>query len=271
MSTANKSPAKVEPPANPDKALARLVEEFGPKALAKVEEISKAFKLAEGVKRVRALVLQVAPQIMPLQGTPLGFRTDKDKDGGYPLAVVAECATEALLRGLRLHGNEWNIIGGRCYVAQAGVARLVAELEGVTDLEHQPGVPVMRDGGAIVEYTVTWRLNGQPMQLTRKIPVRVNAGMGVDAILGKAKRKALAAVHERLTGSVLTDGEADDRAIVPEQSKPASLTERIRTNLTPQQSQQAVSQAVDQFGNPLDLTEPPTETLFGNPPTNMPD
>jgi hypothetical protein len=192
------------------KALVALLEQYGPSALAAVDDVSRAFLIAEGVKAMQEVVKGAIDKIMPLQGSSLGFRTDKDKDGGYPNAVVIECATEALLRGLRLTGNEWNIIGGRCYVAQAGCARLVSTYPGLTDLEHAPGVPVMGNGGAIVEYTMRWKLDDKPMELTRQIPVRVNSGMGMDAVLGKAKRKMLAAVYERVSGSILSEGEPEE-------------------------------------------------------------
>jgi hypothetical protein len=182
---------------------------------------------------------------MPLQGSSLGFRTDKDSQGGYPEAVVIECATEALLRGLRLTGNEWNIIGGRCYVAQAGCARLVSTYPGLTDLEHAPGVPVMGNGGAIVEYTMRWKLDGVAMGMTRRIPVRVNGGMGMDAVLGKAKRKMLAAVYERLTGSVLSEGEPEESLT---QARPArSLTEQHGLDVAAAPTMDALKAVVDRI------------------------
>jgi hypothetical protein len=260
-------PAKVEDPAA---ALAKLVEEFGPAALEKLNEIAKAFKLAEGVKKVRAVVKGAIDQILPLQGTALGFRTDKDKDGGYPVDVVVDCATEALLRGLRLTGNEWNIIGGKYYAAQAGCARLVAELPGLTDLEHAPGIPVLKEGGAIVEYTLSWKLDGKPMALTRKIPVRVNNGMGVDAILGKAKRKILAAAYERVTGSVLSDGDTEDPPMgPPAPSKPSQLAERIGANRPPQKEPEKDVET-DEFGIPI-FPQEGGGSLFGNSGAKLPD
>jgi hypothetical protein len=257
-------PVRPEPPADPAAALQRLLDDFGPAALAKVDEMARAFKIAEGVKQVRALVRSVADKITPLQGSALGFRTDKDRDGGYPADVVAECATEALLRGLRLTGNEWNIIGGRCYVAQAGCARLLAELPGLTDLEHAPGVPALKDGGALVEYTLRWKLDGRPMSLTRVIPVRVNSGQGVDAIVGKAKRKILAAAYERVTGSALSDGDTEDPPLLPPAaSKPAQLAERMRANAAPA-SKAEPAPADDGIGEP-------DGSLFGDRAQGLPD
>lgn len=255
-------PAKVEQPADPAAALQKLLDDFGPGALAKMDEIGRAFKLAEGVTKVRALVKGAIDRILPLQGSALGFRTDKDSQGGYGPDVVADCATEALLRGLRLTGNEWNIIGGKYYAAQAGCARLVAELPGLTDLELSPGIPTLRDGGAIVEYTATWRLDGKPMTLTRKIPIRVNNGMGVDAILGKAKRKMLAAVYERVTGSTLSEGESDDPPMIPPApSKASQLADRAKSN----------GVVVEQKPDPEDdgIGEP--KSLFGERAQGLPD
>lgn len=201
-------------------ALAKLLEHYHPTALAAVDDISRAFAVAEGVRAVREVVKVDIDKILPLQGSSLGFRTDKDKQGGYPKDVVIECVTEALLRGLRLTGNEWNIIGGRCYVAQAGCARLVGDYPGLTDLELAPSVPVMKDGGAIVEYAAGWNLDGKPMTMTRKIPVRVDQYTSMDSILGKAKRKMLAAIYERLTGSVLSEGDSED--VVPMKAAPTA-------------------------------------------------
>lgn len=251
MSTAT-STAIAKPEAT---ALVKILNQYRPHELAKLDDVSRAFAVAEGVKTVRAAVEAVIDRILPLQGSSLGFRTDKDRDGGYPKQVVIDCAAEALLRGLRFTGNEWNIIGGRCYVAQAGCARLVGDYPGLTDLEHAPGVPVMKDGGAIVEYTIRWNLDGKPMSLTRLVPVRVNANMSMDAILGKAKRKMLAAVYERLTGSALSEGDAED-ATVPmnslpaPQSQPEAKLDRVGTYLADIEATKTVEELksfVDRF------------------------
>jgi hypothetical protein len=46
--------------------------------------------------------------------------------------------------------------------------------------------------------------------LKLSIPIRVNKGQSADAILGKAKRKMLAAIYSRITGTEITDGEVED-------------------------------------------------------------
>lgn len=190
--------------------LERLAEEYGPRALAPLPTIARTFKLAQGVQQARALVLQVVPHVKHLAGTPLGFLTDKDKAGGYPESVLAECLTEAVLRGVSWVGNEFNIISGRCYITKDGYQHLVREIDGLTDLVLIPGVPKGSEGGAVVPYKATWKLHGKPMTLERQIPVRLNNGMGADGAIGKATRKMLASIYFTCTGSEQSASDAAD-------------------------------------------------------------
>lgn len=197
-------------------------------ALREMPALSQAVTLATGITTLRKVLTEdlVKQVFMPLQGSPLGFVTDKDKEGGYGIGVVRDCLIEAMIHGLRPVGNELNIISGRCYAAKNGLVRLVSEFPGVSDLVYVPGVPQMvADKGAIVPFRITWRLNGKPMERTwyaekrpdgtvldNRIAVRVNAGMGADAVIGKAIRKAFKQVLDQLTGSkfALGEGEAID-------------------------------------------------------------
>lgn len=188
-------------------------------ALASGGSFQTTFMVAAAVQALRtAITDDMMKDIMALQGTRLGFVTDKDKnkDGskgpGYPITVVKECVIEATLRGFRPVGNEMNIIVGRFYGTKEGFERKVAEYPGLTDLRLTFGVPQNKDGGAIVECSAKWRLCGLSQSIEREIPVKANAGMGVDAILGKATRKLLKAVYGHVTGSehTLPDGDASD-------------------------------------------------------------
>jgi hypothetical protein len=198
--------------------------------IADLSHVKQAVRLAHGLRALRAALSDdfVREVLLPLQGTKLGFLTDKDRndDGspgpGYPIAVVRDCSTVALIHGFNIVGNEFNIIAGGFYGTQAGFERKVHEFPGLTDFDEEPSVPVMhQEKGALVSYTATWRLNGKPMSmectLTKvgdkiidtRIPVTVNRRMGVDAIIGKARRKMLFRVYKRLTGSVLGIGEGE--------------------------------------------------------------
>jgi hypothetical protein len=182
--------------------------------------ITRAMILADGLEKLRAMITPaLMDRVMKLQDSKLGFRTDKAKEGGYPPNVVKECLIEALLRGVYPVGNEFNIIAGNCYVTKEGYQRLVREIPGLTDLEESPGTPVLHNQQTVVRYSCRWRYNGNRYQLTdpegkpgRVIPIRVNQAMGVDAILGKAQRKALKAVYEMTLGSdhMMPDGEVDE-------------------------------------------------------------
>ncbi len=207
-------------------------------ALREMPALTQAVTLATGVTQLRKVLSDdlVKAVFMPLQGSPLGFVTDKDKEGGYGIAVVRDCMIEAMIHGLRPVGNEINIIAGRCYAAKNGYARLVSTWPGLTDLALTPGVPQMvGDKGALLAFRAAWRLNGVQMELVRdltkradgtpsdtRIAVRVNSGMGADAVIGKATRKFLKQIYDLLSGSKLTiqDGEAID-TVGEVQSEPA--------------------------------------------------
>jgi hypothetical protein len=177
---------------------------------------------------------------LPLRGTTLGFLTDMDTKGAdqqYPIHVVRDCCTEALMRGFNLVGNEFNIIAGRFYGAKAGYERKVLEWPGLTHLLMEPAVPQAGNGGALVAYVATWRLNGQQQCLKcaqenvdgtiidNRIPVKVNSGMGADAILGKAERKMYYRIYKRLSGGAfgLADGDLGDSILASGEASPSPI------------------------------------------------
>lgn len=203
--------------------------EYGVSGIAKLPTILQAVRMAQGIRALREALSDqfMATVIMPLVGSKLGFVTDRDREPTpYPLAVVRDCTIEALLRGFRVVGNEFNIISGSFYVTRGGFERVVQEFPGLSHLVMQPGVPMLSQdkGGALVPYTATWRLNGEPASIVcqyvkegeqvtdQRIPVRVNGGMGADAILGKAQRKMYYRIYQRLVGGTYgaVDGDISD-------------------------------------------------------------
>lgn len=207
--------------------------------LREMPALSQAVTLATGMTTLRRVLTEemVKQVFMPLQGSPLGFVTDKDRDGGYSALVVRDCMIEAMIHGLRPVGNELNIISGRCYAAKNGFLRLVSDFPGVTDLVYVPGVPQNAgDKGALVPFRISWRLHGKAMERTwyaekradgtvvdNRIAVKVNSGMGADAIIGKATRKAFKQVYDQLTGSKFAIGDGDVIDTVGEiQSEPTA-------------------------------------------------
>jgi len=167
-----------------------------------------------------------------LANTPLGFLTDRpDQTKAYHDDVVRDCVIEAMLRGAQPIGNEFNIIAGRCYLTKQFFERQLRTFSGLTELRLVEGVPSthQQSGGALVPYRASWLLNGAPDEIIcdlnadgtdTRIAVRVNAGMGVDAILGKAKRKMLARIYARITGSdwlEVEDDVAADEILTPQE------------------------------------------------------
>lgn len=175
-------------------------------------EMAKALVTAKAMKMLRQLLTDALMiDLMSIQGTKLGYRTDKDTDGGYSQAIVRDVLIAAMIRGLRPTGNEINIIAGNLYVTKEGFTRLLAELPGFADFKFQMGVPQSCDGGALVPCDASWKWYGKldVMKCTKtdegdyRIAVRVNKGMGSDAILGKAESKLLRRIYQRCTGSAV--------------------------------------------------------------------
>ena len=180
-----------------------------------MNEAAKALVLARSIGEFQRLLNDhVMQDIMQLQNSVLGFRTDKS-ESGYPRNVVRDVVTQAFLQGLRVTGNEINIIAGNLYVTVNGFERLLRELPGFSNLKERVGVPInVGETGAMVPASATWSFYGVPDRLDFalgsakeddfRIPIRVNKGMGIDAIKGKARSKLLRAVYRQVTGSSLS-------------------------------------------------------------------
>jgi hypothetical protein len=180
-----------------------------------------AFYTAQTMNELRASISSemIKEVFVPLQNSALGFRTDNA--AGYPVEVVKDCIIEAALRGVRPVGNQFNIISGRCYITKEGYEYKLKNLQGLANLKTDYSVPKMLNGGAVVDCKATWTYQGKEDSKTAEIPIRVNNGMGVDAILGKAARKFLKRVWEQITGCNEPDGDVEDA----EPIKPAKVTE----------------------------------------------
>lgn len=202
----------------------------------------KAIVLSKGMNRLRQLLTDdLLGDLMALQGSSLGFRTDKDHEGGYPLKVVRDVTLEATIRGFRMVGNEVNIIGGRFYPTKEGYERLVKEWPGLSDLNIEMEYPEItsqfatartKDGKeyskettyARIAAVARWKLNNVPMEIVRRndgkrdlrIVVRLNAGMVHDAAYGKAEARIYRLIAKRLSGLHLPDEEpAEDDVLEP--------------------------------------------------------
>lgn len=158
--------------------------------------------------------------LLHMADNPLGFRTDA-KEKPYPPIVIKRAAIECALRGGSIFGNEFNVIAGKCYMTKEFFERKVREL--VSELRVIEHVPQQAQNAALVPMEATWIYAGKPDSIRclktehgdLRIWVRVNAGMGVDAILGKAYRKLYARIYRRVTGSAWIEAEASQEPAEP--------------------------------------------------------
>jgi hypothetical protein len=201
-----------------DKKLAELestAQKYGVAAICHRPRIEQALILAEGITLIRNQVRAILPKLKPLIGTPLGLRTDRDdgKKEAYSDEILVEAIAQGLLRGVYPVNNEINIIAGQCYIAKSGYRRLVLELDGLTDLNLEPGIPKVMSGGAIVSFVASFKIHGKARSISRSFPVKLFAGQGADVALGKGERKMYASLHTFLTGTEHTDSDDDDSEI----------------------------------------------------------
>ena len=169
----------------------------------------KAFMISEAIKELKVLLTNeyMAP-IMELQGNRLGFKSDKDKEGGYPLEVVKNCLIEAVLTGVQPHGNQFNIIAGNCYVTKEGFGYLLNNVAGLnyTIIPMLPNINAEGTSASIV-MNIRWTINGFTKEENIEIPIKVNKFMGADAVIGKATRKARAWLFNNINVTEIADGD----------------------------------------------------------------
>jgi len=170
-------------------------------------EAERSIVLAKAVKYVEEALTPFKEHIESLKGKPLGFKLDKIEDYDWPL--TRRIVAEALLKGARITGNEFNGIAKQCYLTKEYFVRKVKSWPGLVVSEEMFGVPRQLNGQTVVDYKIICSITNEatpPVTTTveysregpQAIPVRVNNGMGPDAILGKAKRKAYAGLLEKL-------------------------------------------------------------------------
>lgn len=208
--------------------LAKISEIAKENSLARIQnldEMEGAIQLAKAIGQLRKLFgKELMTEIAGLAGSRLGFLTDK----AYTLDELRDPVIECLLRGGRLVGNEFNVIASSCYMTLAYYERVVGEL--VSNLDIQVSVPVhATDETALVSGRAEFLVPDPRSNIVRpnsvtcekdergdfRIPVRVNKGMGPDAVLGKALRKILAKVYRHVTGCQWVDHDARGETIEP--------------------------------------------------------
>lgn len=195
----------------------------------------RAFLMSSAIQELRQLLTpEYMKPIMALQSNKLGFRTDKDrnKDGtkgpGYPEEIVKDCVIQAVLSGLEVTGNQFNIIGGNMYATKEGCGAKLSKMEGIS-YTITPTLPHVNkeQTSAAITMLIEWSVNGG--EFTKKemqVPIKMYAGFtGTDAIIGKATRKARAWLIETITGNEMSEGDVQDVEVTVMSSSPLKKTE----------------------------------------------
>jgi len=260
-----------------------------PASLAQVPALQAAITRADAIEQLReALTDDVMRKFLPLMNSALGFRCDrpngKNKEP-YSIDEVRTCAVEALLMGLRLTDNEWNIISGRCYVTREGFTRLLRECPGLTDLKISPGVPRGKTSeGVVIDYRCTWRIGEVEQSLDASVPVRGGEYATIDQLLGKGDRKIKSRIWAKITGSeVSADGDVEietDHPTKPDDrlAKAKEDLEQLRREAAAKQpnapknpeaapqpgAQETAKDVPDQNAKAAGVSDPPQEKVSGS-------
>lgn len=185
----------------------------------KIKGFEKAYVVSDAIGKLRAMLTEeYMKPIMNLQGSKLGFRTDKDKnkDGskgpGYPMEVVRDCLIDAVLIGLQPTGNEFNIISGQMYPTKEGCGALLARNFSEVKYSIITGLPRVNNEktSCAFELEISWEVNGEKFMEKVPKPIKIDSWTSVDAMVGKAERKGRAWLISRLSGVEITDGETED-------------------------------------------------------------
>lgn len=179
----------------------------------KLSGFEKAYRDAEGITALQtALSDQYMKPIMSLQGTKLGFVTDKDKSGGYPVETVRKCLIEAVFFGLQPTQNMFNIIAGNMYPTKEGLGYLLNKMPSLNySIVCEITAFSKEKKSASANATIWWKLSGQNENTKIvPIPLKIDDYTSVDAVIGKSTRKARAWLLSRITGIEVTDGEVEE-------------------------------------------------------------
>lgn len=201
-------------------------------AQKEVSQFKRTIMVSMAIGELQNLLTpKIMEPIMNLQNRSLGFRTDNPN--GYPVDVVKDCLIEATLKGVYPVGNEFNIIAGRCYITKEGYFHKLRDIPNFTWIEV-PGIPRnVGDTGAVVKISLEWTLEGKQFSKELELAIRVNRGMGADAIIGKATRKARAWLFTTVTGQEVGDGDVEeDNAIDVTANEPATASPGISGIIT---------------------------------------
>lgn len=178
----------------------------------------------------RMLTDELMAPIMALQGSKIGFLTDRDKirdkrtgqwiaGSGYDLNTVRDVTLWAFGNGARMTGNEVNILAGGGYLTRNFFQRRNDERLGAANWWARAAVPSRifgKDGkcvGANVSGELYWKDETGEHKQTMIRTIKGDDWASADSYVGKWERKAFKMIYEFTSHVRVDDGELDDDAI----------------------------------------------------------
>lgn len=246
-----------------------IVEECLPITQTEAKGVVDALILAKGISELKKLFSSneaIKATILNMKDSALGFRTDRSNNAielskktnkplkAYEYSEITECCINALLKGYRLTDNEFNIIAGNFYPAKNGKFRKIVETKNLTDFTFSTTPPVYKSETRLVnnkpwqvqyaevETFANWKIKGKTHFLgnygNRKaqdsliFKIKVNQGMGDDAVIGKALSKLFSRVLMRITGKIYDEATEiinDDKEVIEiKKESNEELSQRIK-------------------------------------------
>lgn len=183
-----------------------------------VQNASAAFKAVGVVTMLRqALSDEVVKAVfMPLMNTKIGFLTDRTGKPNwkgetkplYTVDVVRDAIIDAVSIGLLPTGNQFNILAERMYPTKEGYTALLSKI----GCKYLMNIGI--DKGSNKDYAeipvqINYSHNGEKNALKIDVTVKKDSYASMDALKGKAERKAKKQLYEYITGCDLGDGDED--------------------------------------------------------------
>lgn len=184
----------------------------------KVEGFEKAFIMASALQTLdKLLTPEFMEPIMALQGSNLGFKTDKI----YSVQEVKVCLMDAVLLGLQPTNNEFNIIAKNMYPTRQGFGSLLKKINGLKySISYSNPIFTQDKTSATCKATIKWELNGEVNIQEQEFAIKSNSYATADAILGKAERKARRWLFNTVEGTDIPDGDVTEIPHVDVTPKP---------------------------------------------------
>ena len=156
---------------------------------------------------------EIKKLLVNLQNSEIGFLTDESQNG-YHYDIIKRCATDALLHGVNIDGNEFCIIKGRCYLAKNGMTHKLNNLIKCGILQSYvctPLIPEFKGKDAISKVRIEWMEgDGKTKAKNLEFMVKSYGNNDADYVNGKGERRAKKWLFETLTGRSVPDGETTD-------------------------------------------------------------